>query len=127
MSVEFYLATITEKSIAGDHVVTKNVLCFKQDKSGYDGKATKDHVKQYPGEYETFRVTHPDYVLPESFSDIEIGAPQIMREPDPVIATPKTPLLAETPVVPEVQIGSPLLERDADPVVAEPVAEPKSE
>lgn len=82
---EFYLATTTEKTLRGEHVVTKDVLCFKQPKSGYDGKATKDHVKQNPGEYEAFRVAHPDYVLPESFSDVELGTPMVERQADLVV------------------------------------------
>lgn len=82
---EFYLSTITEKTIAGDNLVTKDVLCFKQAKSGYDGKATKDHVAQNPDEYEAFRVKHPDYVLPERFTAGEIGAPVSVRQPDPVL------------------------------------------
>ena len=84
MSVEFYLANETHKKVTGELVELKDVLYFKQERSGFDGKATKDHVEQYPGQYETFRREHPDFVLPVSFSGVEIGSPTAKRQVDPV-------------------------------------------
>lgn len=77
----FYLADEKHKSITGAVVELKGLLYFKQDRSGYDGKATKDHVKQNPDAFKEFKKLHPDYVLPESFSDVEVGAPSVVVSP----------------------------------------------
>lgn len=71
--VKFYLADEKHMTIKGDVVELNGVLYFTQDKSGFEGKATKDHVKQYPGQFEEFVKAHPEYVLPASFSDATIG------------------------------------------------------
>lgn len=72
---EFYLVDEKHKSIKGNIVELKGLLYFKHSRAGYDGKANKDHIKQYPGEFENFMKANPDYVLPDSLKDVEIGAP----------------------------------------------------
>ncbi len=91
---EFYLADEKHKSIKGDIVELKGLLYFRQSKSGYDGKATKDQVSQYPGEYESFRKANPDYVLPDSLKELAIGAPEVTPQPEKVVA----PVVAEKPL-----------------------------
>lgn len=90
---KFYLADETHRKVTGELVELKGMLYFTQERSGYDGKATKDHVKQYPGEYEAFRKANPDYVLPDSFKDVAIG--------DAVVTPVVVPMVVEAPVVDE--------------------------
>lgn len=86
----FYLVDEKHATIKGDVVELKDVLYFRQSKSGFDGKATKDHVKAAPGLYEEFRVAHPNYTLPASFHDVQIGH---------AVATVAAPAPAVEPVV----------------------------
>ena len=75
MSNGFYLRDETHKNVKNEDVVHKDVLFFKHDKAGFDGKATKEHVKSYPALFEAFSSAHPDYKLPEHFSKVEVGSP----------------------------------------------------
>lgn len=75
MSISFYLQDVTHKNVKQEDVVHKDVLFFKQERSGFDGVATRDHVKQNPAEFENFSKAHPHYKLPDSFSEVEIGKP----------------------------------------------------
>lgn len=85
----FYLADETHATVKGDLVELKGVLYFKQDRSGFDGKATKEHVKNYPIAFQAFKDAHPDFVLPASFSSVEVGAPvSAPQAPAPVVAAP---------------------------------------
>lgn len=77
MSDGFYLRDETHKTVNGDNVVHKDVLFFKLAKAGFDGKATKDHVKRYPSQFSAFSVTNPSYKLPDHLSDVEIGSPKL--------------------------------------------------
>ncbi len=81
----FYLAKETHRNVKGELVETKDVLCYRQARSGYDGKATWDHVKSYPGLYEEFRKANPDYKLPVSWSDVNLGAPILTEQPAPAV------------------------------------------
>jgi len=92
----FYLADEQHKTLKGDVVEFKGVLFFKQDRSGFDGKATKDHVKGYPKEFQLFKDAHPEFVLPDSFLDLEVGQPVSapaavapVAEAAPVVEAPK--------------------------------------
>lgn len=79
-------------SIKGVEVVEKDVLFFKFDKAGFDGVATKEHIKAHPGIFQEFLNTHPDFVLPKSFSEVEIGSPVLSArvvEPKVVVAPKK--------------------------------------
>ena len=87
----FYLVDEKHKSVTGEVVTLKDVLYFKFDRAGFDGKAVKDHVKRFPVEYEAFRKLHPDYVLPASFSDEQVGSASAQ-----VVAAP---VVEEVPVV----------------------------
>lgn len=64
MSQEFYLADEQYGKLDGTVGVNKDVLYFKQARSGYNGKADKDHVKNYATEYQQFKTAHPEYKLP---------------------------------------------------------------
>ncbi len=81
----FYLADLSHKTVKGDVVVEKNVLHFQMEKAGFDSKATKDHVKRFPGEFEVFKRHHPDFVLPASFSDEQVGAGSFAVVAPPVV------------------------------------------
>jgi len=75
----------------GEIVELKDVLYFSQPKSGYDNKATKDHVKAYPGLFQEFLTAHPKFVLPKNFTPEEIGAAsmQPVVPVAPVVEAPK--------------------------------------
>lgn len=73
MADGFYLADEKHKSIQGVVVELKGLLYFRQERSGFDGKADKSHVKNYPHLFEEFMKSHPEYVLPASFSPEEVG------------------------------------------------------
>lgn len=67
MTNGFYLVDEKHKTVKGDVVEIKDVLYFRQSKSGFDNKATKDHVKAYPGLFQELLNKHPKFVLPASF------------------------------------------------------------
>lgn len=75
MSDGFYLKTEIHKNIKNEDVIHKDVLFFKHEKSSFDGKATKEHVKNFNLQYQAFLASHPGFTLPDSFSDVEIGKP----------------------------------------------------
>jgi len=81
----FYLVDENHKTITGEVVTLKNVLYFKFDRANFEGKATKDHVKRFPVEYEAFRKLNPDFVLPASFSDEVIGAASVSAVVAPAV------------------------------------------
>ena len=72
---EFYLRDEIHRTIGGALVELKGVLYFKQGASGFDNKATSDHVKMCPIQFEYFKRANPDYVLPEAWFDVSIGQP----------------------------------------------------
>lgn len=75
MQVEFYLRDEEHRAVDGSIVKHEGVLYLKQPKSGFDNKATKDHVKAYPGQFQEFLTANPGYVLPDSFKEAQIGDP----------------------------------------------------
>lgn len=91
----FYLADEKHKTVRGDVVEHKGVLYFRLGRAGFDGKATKEHVKGYPIHFQEFKDANPGFVLPSSFSDVEIGSPVAVphvadaTHPVAVVADPK--------------------------------------
>lgn len=86
MTDGFYLADITHKvdgSRGGGTTTDRGVLCFRQARSGFDGKADKEHVKNYAGLFGEFLKAHPDYVMPESFVKEEVGYSSVEVKPLP--------------------------------------------
>ena len=79
----FYLADETHKSVQGGVVKHENVLYFRQARSGFDGKADKDHVRNYASLFGEFLKSFPDYKLPESFTKEEIGQSSVEVKPLP--------------------------------------------
>jgi len=79
----FYLADEKHKSLSGSTVDLKGLLYFRQARSGYDGKASKEHVRDYAGLFGEFMTSRPDYVLPESFTKEEVGQPSVEVVPLP--------------------------------------------
>lgn len=77
---KFYLADEKHRSVKGEIVDLKGLLYFKQDRSGYEGKATKDHLKEYPRAFEEFRKLNPDYVLPDYLRELVIGHPESFKQ-----------------------------------------------
>lgn len=71
----FYLKDLVHKNIKGEEVVEKDKLFFVLERAGFDGVATKEHVKNYSRSFHEFMLANPSYVLPNSFSDLEIGQP----------------------------------------------------
>jgi hypothetical protein len=61
---EFFLADEKTVNIKGEVVKTPSVLHFKQDRAGFEGRATKEHVQGYSAEYGEFKKVHPDFKLP---------------------------------------------------------------
>ena len=114
----FYLADVKEKSVKGDIVDTKGVLFFKQDRSGYDGKATKEHVKSYPHEFQNFKNANPDFVLPDTFVDVEIGS---------ALVNPHVDDAEKSPLKNEFQAAEAVKEKGVKPHAEQPEGEPKSE
>lgn len=89
---KFYLVDERHAKITGGEVVLENVLYFKLDKAQFDGKATKDHVKQYAVAYGQFKGSHPDYV-PTLEDPVEIGASVAV----PVVEVPVVEIPVEVP------------------------------
>lgn len=92
----FYLADETHKSITGELVKYADVLYFRQARSGFDGKADKDHVKNYAALFGEFMKSHPDYKLPEKFAKEEIGQPSTEVKPQAEIPSEKLPVSDDT-------------------------------
>ena len=111
----FFLADEKHKTITGETVELKGLLYFRQARSGFDGKATKEHVKNYPTLFGEFVTKHPDFVLPSSFAPEEIGDPSAVTVAPEVVSAP----VVEAPVV-----EAPVV--DAEPEVAEEVKSKKS-
>jgi hypothetical protein len=84
----FYLADETHKTISGGVVKLANLLYFRHAISGFDGKATKEHVKNYAVLFGEFKKSNQDYVLPESFVAEEVGAPSVVVVEKPVVEVP---------------------------------------
>lgn len=103
MTIEFYLVTEKHATITGGEVVLPNVLFFRQDAAGFDGKATKEHVANYAGPYGEFKSKNPDYV-PTLEEPVEIGSPVVkIGEPQIEGKPPQDngkPTLENQPVVP---------------------------
>lgn len=84
----FYLADEKHKKVTGEVVEHKDVLYFRQARSGFDNKATKEHVKSHPSDFQNFKNAHPDYKLPDSFVDVEIGSALVHPKIDDVSLSP---------------------------------------
>lgn len=115
---EFYLRDETHSTIGGKLLEVKDVLYFKQSASGFDNKATSDHVKMCPSQFQKFLEAHPSFVLPEHFKDVAIGQPQsvpavseialevaVVEEAPIEIAVVKEVAPTEVPVVDEVAVA----------------------
>jgi hypothetical protein len=93
MADGFFLADEHHKKVNGEIVTLKNQLHFRHEKSGFESKAVPEHTKSYPELFKQFRLKHPDYVLPSSFSVEEIGSPSVEIVPvveiAPIVEEPK--------------------------------------
>jgi len=85
---KFYLADEKHINIKNEVVEIKGLLYFEMPKAGYNGKATKDHIKQYRGLFQEFKVANPDYVLPVSLTDLEFGSPTATAAVVPAVEVP---------------------------------------
>ena len=95
----FYLRDEKHKTISGADIEHKGVLYFKLEKAGFDGVATKDHVKNYALEFNAFLHANPKYKLPGSFSDVEIGQPvSVVVAPEVKAEAPKVEEVKKEPV-----------------------------
>jgi len=60
----FYLADEHFLGLDGKINVTPNVLHFKFPKTGFDGRADRDHVKNFEIDFSQFMEANPEYKLP---------------------------------------------------------------
>lgn len=103
MSDGFYLVNEKHGTATGSVIENLNVLYFRLNKAQYDGKATREHLKEYPDLYSSFKAEHPSYVLPfgneADFVGVkapEVGSPTFERVVTPA---PETPPVIEPPAV----------------------------
>lgn len=99
----FYLADETHRNITGELVHLKGLLYFKHERAGYEGKATKEHIKEYGIQFQEFKTKNPSYVLPESFRDFEIGLVSAVAQPVAVVV----PVAPVVELVKEVKLEEP--------------------
>lgn len=83
MSDGFYLADEKHATIKGEVIEHKNVLYFRQSRSGFDGKATKEHVKENPKLFSAFKKKFPEYQVPATWADVVIGYISVSPVPEP--------------------------------------------
>lgn len=83
----FYLANEKHRTVTGEIVEINSVLYFKLDKTGFDGKATKEHVKDYADQFGLFKKANPDYVLEDRLKepDLIVGSPSVEAVAAPVV------------------------------------------
>lgn len=94
MSQSFYLRNVSFETLGGKDALETGVLHFMQEKSGFDNRATRDHIKLYNKEYIAFKQANPNYTLPWPELDVSGDVPEV-KVVDP---TPQ-PIFADTPSV----------------------------
>jgi len=77
---EFYLGDERVVGLNGKEKILKGILFFKLDKTGFNDRANKEHVKNYIFSYMKFKKAHPDFVLPWEPEIVEAVAPAVVVE-----------------------------------------------